>query len=212
MSISRDCPGPIRQFHVGESIPVKGEPLDLLESRNLASVDRSALIPDVHRCSARMSPRLLGCHFVCVGSRRRAISPPKRREGDERYRSPDSCGGSSPHAATCRPFVARRLLRLANEADRALLGFLKRNPKATRARTREWISEKLGRTISFDLIDSFADRHRHRFPKVRSSSMPSRRGRRCSTTSERILGPPPTTCGTCHCRKLNPASKRSRIG
>jgi hypothetical protein len=113
------------------------------------------------------SPRPLGCHFVCVGSRRRAISPPKRREGDERYRSPDSCGGSSPHAATCRPFVARRLLRLANEADRALLGFLKRNPKATRARTREWISEKLGRTISFDLIDSFADRHRYRFPKVR---------------------------------------------
>jgi Ribbon-Helix-Helix transcriptional regulator family len=67
------------------------------------------------------SPRPLGCHFVCVGSRRRAISRPKRREGDERYRSPDSCGGSSPHAATCRPFVARRLLRLANEADRARL-------------------------------------------------------------------------------------------
>jgi len=70
-------------------------------------------------------------------------------------------------------FAARHGLKFAPrypfaaEADGLLLGFLEGHPTASRALTRKWISERLGRTISFDLIDSFADRHRHRFPQVR---------------------------------------------
>lgn len=51
-------------------------------------------------------------------------------------------------------------------ADRLLLDYLCNNPTASPKETRLWISERLGRPVADHLVESFARRHRHRFPSI----------------------------------------------